>query len=225
MVPRPLPKPHTLKSNHLTPGNCVSADHYFSPVPGCLPHTFGKERVRYMCGSLFVDHASGKIFNFPQYSNNASKTIQCAQRLESMARDEGFRIKAYHLYNGIFAAANFQEHCKQQQQKLSFSGVGAKHQNGITEQNIKTEAQWVYDNMLHLATYWPAEAHKRYWPQAIDYAVWVFNHLPNSTSGILPNKLWSRVQHVDIELRCAHVFGCPVYVLGMSFQDGKKKPK
>jgi hypothetical protein len=121
MAPCPLPKPHTLKSNHLTPGDCVSADHYISPVPGCLPHTFGKECVGYTCGSLFVDHTSGKIFNFPQYSNNASKTIQCAQHLKSMARDEQFRIKASHLDNGIFAAANFQEHCKQQQQKFSFS--------------------------------------------------------------------------------------------------------
>jgi hypothetical protein len=192
MVPRPLLKPHTLKSNHLTPGDCVSADHYFSPVPSCLSHTFGKECVGYTCGSLFVDHASGKIFNFPQYSNNANKTIQCAQRLESMARDEGFRIKAYHSDNGVFAAADFQEYCKQQQQKFSFSGVGAKHQNGIAERNIKTVAQWACANMLHLATHWPAEAHKRYWPQAIDYAVWVFNRLPNSTSGISPNKPWSR---------------------------------
>jgi hypothetical protein len=111
MALRPLPKPHMLKSNHLTPGNCVFTDHYFSPVPGCLLHTFGKERIGSMCGSLFVDHASSKIFNFPQYSNNASKLMQCAKHLKLMARDEGFRIKAYHLDNGIFAAADFQEHC------------------------------------------------------------------------------------------------------------------
>jgi hypothetical protein len=79
--------------------------------------------------------------------------------------------------------------------------------------------------MLHLATHWPAEAHKRYCPQAIDYAVWVFNLLPNSTSGILPNKLWSRVQHVHNKLCHTHVFGCPVYVLDTLLQDGKKIPK
>jgi hypothetical protein len=71
----------------------------------------------------------------------------------------------------FFAAADFQEHYTQQQQKFSFSGVGAKHQNGIPERNIKTVVQWACANMLHLATHWPAEAHKRYWPQAIDYAV------------------------------------------------------
>jgi hypothetical protein len=123
MAPRPLPKPPTFKSNHLIPGNCVSADHYFSPVTGCLPHTFSKKRVGCTCGRLFLDHTSGKIFNFPQYSNNASKTIQSAQRLKSIARGEGFRIKAYHLDNRICAAADFQEHCKQQQQQFSFSGV------------------------------------------------------------------------------------------------------
>jgi hypothetical protein len=129
------------------------------------------------------------------------------------------------LDNGFFAAADFQEHCKQQQQKFSFSGVGAKHQNGIAEQNIKTVAQWTCATMLHLATHWPAEAHKRYWPQVIDCAVWIFNHLPNSTSSNLPNKLWLWVQHVDNKLSYAHVFGCPVYVLDALLQDGKKIPK
>ena len=75
MAPCPSPKTLKLKTNHLAPGDCVSADHYFSPVPGRLPHTFGRKRMGYTCGSLFVDHASGKIFNFTQYSNNANKTI------------------------------------------------------------------------------------------------------------------------------------------------------
>jgi transposase InsO family protein len=122
----------------------------------------------YTCGSLFVDHASGKIFNFAQYSNNANETIQSAQRLESMTRYEGFRIKSYHLDNGIFSTKDFKDHCIQQHQQFSFSGVGAKHQNGIAERNIKTAAQWARANMLHLATHWPATANTKYWPQAID---------------------------------------------------------
>jgi hypothetical protein len=103
--------------------------------------------------------------------------------------------------------------------------VGAKHQNGIAERNIKTVAQWARANMLHLATHWPAAANTKYWPQVIDYAVWVFNRLPNSTSGILPTELWSRVRRVDNEISRAHVFGCPVYVLDASLQEGKKISK
>ena len=79
MAPRLLSKNLTLKTNHLALGDCISADHYFSPVQGRLLHTFGKEHVGFTCGSLFVHHASSKIFNFPQYSNNAGETIRSAE--------------------------------------------------------------------------------------------------------------------------------------------------
>jgi hypothetical protein len=69
----------SLKCGHVQPCNCISADHYISSVPGHLPHTFGQEKHRYTCGSLFVDHASGKYFNFCQYSTTANKNNQeCA---------------------------------------------------------------------------------------------------------------------------------------------------
>jgi hypothetical protein len=64
LAPRPSIKNNILKREHLLPGNCNSADHYFSPIIGRLPNTYGRERNGFRCGSLFVDHASGKIFNF-----------------------------------------------------------------------------------------------------------------------------------------------------------------
>jgi hypothetical protein len=57
-------KKQVLKRRHLVPGHCVSVDYYMSSVVGRLPHTFGQEWVRYSCGTLFVDHASGKLFIF-----------------------------------------------------------------------------------------------------------------------------------------------------------------
>jgi hypothetical protein len=79
--------------------------------------------------------------------------------------------------------------------------------------------------MLDLATHWPQHATSTYWPQAIDYAVWVFNRLPNMESGMAPNEIWSGVRSPCTKLFCSHVFGCPVYVLNTSLQDGKKIPK
>jgi hypothetical protein len=79
--------------------------------------------------------------------------------------------------------------------------------------------------MLHLATHWPQFASPKYWPQAINYAVWVFNRLPNIETGISPNEVWSSVRSPSSELLQTHVFGCPVYVLDVSLQDGKKIPK
>jgi hypothetical protein len=89
----------------------------------------------------------------------------------------------------VFASPEFKNHCAQHNQKNSFGGVGAKHQNGVAERNIKTVAQWAHANMLYLATHWPQHANSTYWPQAIDYAVWVFNRLPNMESGIAPNEI------------------------------------
>jgi transposase InsO family protein len=153
-----------LKVENLLPGSKISADHYFSPINGCLPHTFGHERVGYTCSSLFVDHASGKIFNFPQYSNTADKTIKSAMKLEALARDKGFKIKAYHSDNGIFSSSDFKAHCHCHDMKYTFSGVGAKHMNGVAKRNIKTVAQWARSNMLHLALSWPEHADPKFWP-------------------------------------------------------------
>jgi hypothetical protein len=102
-APKPSFKKQVLKQDHLKPGNCISANHYFSPIIGQIQHTFGKERSSYTCGSLFVDHTSGKIFNFPQYSTNAFETIQNILRLEVLAMEEGFKVKEYHSANGIFS--------------------------------------------------------------------------------------------------------------------------
>ncbi len=142
-----------------------------------------------------------------------------------MARDEGFKIKKYHSDNCIFSSADFKDHCDSLQIKYSFSGVGAKHQHGVAERNIKTVAQWARANMLHLAHIWPQYADSKYWLQAINYATWVFNILPNMESGISPDELWSNVKNNDNVLRRAHVFGCPVYVLNAALHDGKKIPK
>jgi hypothetical protein len=65
--------------------------------------------------------------------------------------------------------------------------------NGVAKRNIKTVAQWARANMLHLALHWPAQANISFWPQAIEYSMWVFNRMPNAENGISPNKIWSSV--------------------------------
>jgi hypothetical protein len=112
-----------------------------SSVMGHLPHTFGGELIGYSCSTLFVDHASGKLFNFCQYSTNANETISGKRCLESLARQEGITVKEYHADNGIFASNVFKEDCDSLHQQYLFSGVGAHHQNGIAGRNIKTVAQ------------------------------------------------------------------------------------
>ena len=131
--PRPSPMRGYLKENDVYPGSCISADRYFSPVQGRLLHTFGREPHGYTCGCLFVDHASGKIFNFPQFSTTATETLKSVARLEAYAHDEGFKIKQYHSDNGIFSTADFIAHCDIQLQwcRRTFPKWcgGKKHKN------------------------------------------------------------------------------------------------
>jgi hypothetical protein len=90
---------------------------------------------------------------------------------------EASKIKSYHADNGILTQKNSESIVINNSSIISFfSGVDAKHQNWVAERNIKTIAQWARTNMLHLATHWPQYASLSFWPQAIDYLVWVFNN-------------------------------------------------
>jgi hypothetical protein len=69
-------KDHMLRRNHLCPGDMVSVDQYVSALPGHLPHTKGEEmkKDQYCGGTIFVDHASSKVFIKHQISLNAGET-------------------------------------------------------------------------------------------------------------------------------------------------------
>ena len=47
-----------LKAGHTSPGDCISADHYISAVPGRI--ATGQKKDGITRGTLFVDHGSGK---------------------------------------------------------------------------------------------------------------------------------------------------------------------
>jgi hypothetical protein len=67
--------------------------------------------------------------------------------LESQAHKAGFKIKKYHSDYGIFSSAAFKAHCERKGQEYIFSGVGAHHQTGAAERNMKTIAQWACADM------------------------------------------------------------------------------
>ena len=58
----------------------------------------------------------------------------------------------------------------------------------------------------------------------MNYAIWVYNKLPQQGAGLSPEELFSGIKCSCSSLPRAHVFGCPVYVLDPRLQDGKKFP-
>ena len=66
------------------------------------------------------------------------------------------------------------------------------------------------------------------WPMAMDYAVWVYNQIPDTQSGLSAIEIWSRsrLDPVSENLSNFHVWVYPTYVLEPKLQKlGLKIPK
>lgn len=78
--------------------------------------------------------------------------------MEQEAAEVGVQIKSYHSDNGVFRSDEFKDHCASLGQKTSFSGVGAKFQNGVAERNMQTVCNMARANMLHATLCWPGSS-------------------------------------------------------------------
>jgi Reverse transcriptase (RNA-dependent DNA polymerase)./Integrase core domain. len=222
----PAREMHLLR-NHLSPGDCISCDHYVVDHRGRLYHTAGREREqdRYCGGTLFVDHASRKVFLHHQSSLRAADTILGKRLVEHQSHQYGIRIKQYHADNGTFASNEFQADCDAKSQRLTFSASNAHHQNGVAERYIGTITRLARAMLLHSALFWPGAHSLDLWPMAMDYAVWIWNHLPMDDGLSLEEKFSGQKLPNHDHLRRAHVFGCPCYVLNPKLVAGGKIPK
>lgn len=217
-----------IRRNDLAPGQRVSTDQYVSAKAGRLPHTFGKEHLgsRYSGGTVFIDHGSSYVFINHQVSLASGETIQSKHKFENFARSYGVKIKAYHADNHPYRSEAFLEDLQMQDQRITFSGVGAHHQNGAAERILQTITTWARAMMMHQLLHWPEQYNETNWPFALDHAVYLWNNLPRDRNGLTPLEVFTGVhqQHNDEILR-AKVWGCPAYVLDPKLQDGHKLPK
>ncbi|KAI2505066.1 hypothetical protein MHU86_9342 [Fragilaria crotonensis] len=217
-----------LKQNNTEPGDCVSIDQYASTVLGRLPHTRGKEKKdeKFNGGTVFVDHATGYVHLEHQVSMRAGETIASKTAFERFAMQHGVQVKRYRADNHPFGSKEFQESLDSTRQTLTFSGVGAKHQNGVAERAIQTITSWARAMMLHSILHWPESANLELWPFAMAHAVYLWNHIPRKDIKKSPYELFTKsVMPSEMYLQRQHVWGCPTYVLDPKLQDGKKLPK
>ncbi len=111
-------------------------------------------------------------------------------------------------------------------QTITYSGTGAHFQNGVAERAIQTVTYWARTMMLHAVIHWPDRANLELWPFALEHAVYLWNNLPKKTSRLAPLEIFGSTQFSSYNhLRRTRVWGCPVYVLDATLQDGKKLPK
>eukprot|EP00804_Cyclotella_cryptica_P006589 CCRYP_008569-RA/>CCRYP_008569-RA protein AED:0.10 eAED:0.08 QI:0/-1/0/1/-1/1/1/0/161 len=136
-------------------------------------------------------------------------------------------ISHLHSDNGIFTADMFCADCKQKHQSQSFSGVGAKHQNALTERARQTITYMARTFMVHVSLHWSERGvdDLALWGFAVKHAAWLHNRIPSQTTGLTPLELLSKTKADNRDLLRSYVWGCPVFVLDPKIQDGKKIPR
>ena len=93
----------------------------------------------------------------------------------------GIIIKKYRADNGVFSSEGFEHEVEEHLQCITFSGVGAQHQNAVAERAIGVVQNMAHAMLLHLRVCWPDEFEPSLWPFALSYAVWIYNRLPHSS--------------------------------------------
>jgi hypothetical protein len=138
------PTEMALKTDDLVPGQCISVDHYISPIRGRRVDGYGRAAHRdgYVGGAVFVEHASSKIFHQPQTDLSAASTIFGKQRVEAEAKSCGITVKKYHSDSGVFCSHEFQEHCNGQNQDLDFSAPVQSIRTVLLNVQSELSAAW-----------------------------------------------------------------------------------
>jgi len=214
-----------LKAMHLHPGDCVSTDQLESNTPGKIPVLKGRPSTSsYHACTFFTDHTSNKVHISLHHSTGAEEALEAKRRFEQIADESNVKIKAYHCDNGVYATSLFKSSCEILNQRFNFSGVGAKHQNGVAERMIGTITRRARTMLLHAMRLWPDIITEDLWPFALKLAVDIHNSTPGP-SGLSPDEIFSGQKSTKNRLADFHPFGCPVFVLQASLQDGHKLPK
>ena len=65
-------------------------------------------------------------------------TIWAKRNFERLLFDHGVLVRKYRPNNGVFNSAEFEAEIGKGSQSITYSGVGAQHQNGVAERAIWT---------------------------------------------------------------------------------------
>ena len=222
-TPEPIKQ---LSKEVLIPGQKVSMDHFIVSTPGRLFSSRGSDPFdrAYKGGVIFVDHATGFVFVELVVNFTAGEALRAKREFEREMSSMGVTVLNYHTDNGVFTAAEFQDELAQLGQDMTFSGVGAHHQNAVAERAIGTITAMARTMMLHAKIRWPKAVSTKLWPMALKHAQYLMNNVP-SMNNVCPMDLILRTTVPRQHLRDVHVWGAPCFVLDPKLQDGGKVPK
>jgi hypothetical protein len=170
-----------------------------------------------------VDHASSYIHVEYKFGFSAVETIRAKQSYEKMCLDNGVFLQDYLTDSGAFKANKFVKNIHETHQRLRFCGTNAHHQNGFAERYSQTISNMARSMILHASVHWKDGIDETVWPQAVIYAVHVYNNTPKN--GLFPVDVFTGSAVPRHRLMDVHVWGCPLYVLDPKNQQGQKLPR
>ena len=89
-------------------------------------------------------------------SPSTEETLAAKLAIEKFCRQHGVKISQWHADNGRYTDKEFIEQVDKHEQKITFCGVGAHHQNGVAEASVKKHTLKARTLLLHAKRYWPA---------------------------------------------------------------------
>ena len=204
---------HIRKHNEIKVGDKVSIDQMSSAHPGLVPTITGRHTRERITGlTCYIDNFSRRSYSHLQTSLDTDQTLDSKIAFERDARSHGVKIKSYHADNGRFAEKCFRDEVEKCNQKISFCGVGAHHQNGIIERHIGLLTTSTRTLLLHAKRHWPEAISTILWPFAWKAAERRHNILHVNEGGSSPENIFCG-NKTDIDLSIFHPWGCPIFVL------------
>ena len=82
-----------------------------------------------------MDHASGFVFIVPVVNFSVGEALRTHGEFEAEMSSTGVAVLNHHT-DGVFSASQFQDKLAEDGQDMTFSGVGAHHQNAVAERVI-----------------------------------------------------------------------------------------
>ena len=156
------------KSDHDKAGKYVSTGQLISAQPGLVPQA-GESltRDRIWAANITVDHYSDVYKVIFMRSPSTEETLAAKLATEKIFRQHGVKTSQCHADDGRYADEESIREVDKLEQKITFCGVGAHHQNGIAEAGVKKHTLKARTLLLHAKRYWLATITTMLWPFAL----------------------------------------------------------
>jgi hypothetical protein len=122
------------------------------------------------------------------------------------------------------ACKNYVQDAENQHQTITYCGINHHSQNGIVERSIRTLCDRAHTMLIHSMEKWPEVVTLDLWPFVLCMAADIHNAMPGP-SGLSLKEIFSPQKLRHDHLMDFHTFGCPVFVLDPTLQQGHKIPK